>query len=44
MKQTITNPNEVDWLKYWQEALKQKTDKTKTGIKQLPIFIKELKR
>ena len=27
MKQIITNPNEVDWLKYWQEALKQKTDK-----------------
>ena len=40
MKQTITNPNEVDWLKYWQEALKQKTDKNKDWDKAAPHFHK----
>ena len=44
MKQTITNPNEVDWLKYWQEALKQKTDKNKDWDKAAPHFHKRAKK
>lgn len=44
MKQIITNPNEVDWLKYWQEALKQKTDKNKDWDKAAPHFHKRAKK
>ena len=44
MKQTITNPNEVDWLKYQQEALKQKTDKNKDWDKAAPHFHKRAKK
>lgn len=44
MKQTITNPNEVDWIKYWQEALKQKTDKNKNWDKAAPHFHKRAKK
>ena len=44
MKQTITNPNEVDWIKYWQEALKQKTDKNKDWDKAAPHFHKRAKK
>lgn len=44
MKQTITNPNEVDWVKYWQEALKQKTDKNKDWDKAAPHFHKRAKK
>ena len=43
-RQTITNPNEVDWLKYWQEALKQKTDKNKDWDKAAPHFHKRAKK
>ena len=44
MKQTITNPNEVDWIKYWQEALKQKTDKNKDWDKAALHFHKRAKK
>ena len=44
MKQTITNPNEVDWVEYWQEALKQKTDKNKDWDKAAPHFHKRAKK
>lgn len=44
MKQTITNPNEVDWIKYWQESLKQKTDKNKDWDKAAPHFHKRAKK
>lgn len=44
MKQTITNPNEVDWVKYWQEALKQKTDKNKDWDKAALHFHKRAKK
>lgn len=44
MKQIITNPNEVDWLKYWQEALKQKTDKNKDWDTAAPHFHKRAKK
>ena len=44
MKQTITDPNEVNWVQFWQKALEQKKDKTRTGTKQLLTSIKKLKK
>ncbi len=45
MKQTITDPNEVNWVQFWQKkALEQKKDKNKDWDKAAPNFHKKLKR
>ena len=42
MKQTITDPNEVNWVQFWQKALEQKKDKNKDWDKAAPNFHKKM--
>ena len=44
MKQTITDPNEVNWVQFRQKALEQKKDKNKDWDKAAPNFHKKAKK